>query len=195
MRSMIFSASLRDEVSTRLVAGEAGPQLVQVESVQAGRVVGEGDLVAGIPNLHVAAVSVGGGEEKSRCFGRVPLEHAADRVEIGRGQGWQASTVQVFESMPKCGRVDLTVYSWRGDDELAGQFAAETCGEGELVRKGAAQSRVLARGEGVAPYIDDREGICAELGSCCGDLLGHADRAGGRVEKQQMTRKVPSEAW
>ena len=106
--------------------------------MQAGRVVGEGDLVAGIPNLHVAAVSVGGGEEKSRCFRRVPLEHAADRVEIGRGQGRNASAAQVFESMLKRGRVDLTVYTWRGDDKSAGQRAAKAGSDSELVGKGAA---------------------------------------------------------
>jgi hypothetical protein len=45
--------------------------------------------------------------------------------------------------MPKCRGVDLTVYSWRGDDESAGQSAAKTCGDGELIRKGAVQSRVF----------------------------------------------------
>ena len=68
--------------------------------------------------------------------------------------------MQVFESMSKRGRVDLAVYPWRGDDESAWQSAAETCGDGELVRKGAAQSRVVASGEGVAAYVDNREGIC-----------------------------------
>ena len=80
----------------------------------AGRVLGEGNEIAGIPNLHVAAVSVGGGEEKSGGFGGVPLKHMADRVEIGRGQGRQALAVQVLEPMSKRGRVDFIVYPWHG---------------------------------------------------------------------------------
>ena len=63
------------------------PELVQVETVQAGGVVGEGDLVAGVPDLDVAAVSVGGSEEESGGLGRVPLEHASDGVEVGRRSG------------------------------------------------------------------------------------------------------------
>ena len=38
-----------------------------------------------------------------------------------------------------------------------------TCGGGELVGKRAAQSRILSRGEGVTAYVDDREGVRAEL--------------------------------
>ena len=88
--------------------------------MQAGGVVGEGDVIAGIPNLHVAAVSVGGGEEESGGFGGVPLKHMADRIEIGRGQGRQALAVQVFEPASKGGRVDLAVYAGCGDDESSG---------------------------------------------------------------------------
>ena len=54
----------------------------------------------------------------------MPLKHMADRVEIGCGQGRQALAVQVLEPMSKCGRVDFTVYPWRGDDESAWQSAA-----------------------------------------------------------------------
>ena len=66
---MMSSASLSSEVSISSAAGTSGRSR-QVQTVQAGRVLGEGDEIAGIPNLHVAAVSVGGGEEKSEASER-----------------------------------------------------------------------------------------------------------------------------
>ena len=59
-----------------------------------------------------------------------------------------------------------------------GRSGAETCGEGELVGQWAAQSGVVAGGEGVSAHVDEGEGIGTESFSCGGDLLGHAYGAG-----------------
>ena len=81
-----------------------------------------GALVGGLLGLVVDLVEVGNSSASSAVASRA--------ATIGRGQGRQALATQVFESMPKCRGVDLTVYPWRGDDELAGtgsSAAARPC--------------------------------------------------------------------